>query len=134
MPKGRYAGSLSEGSRRNEKVLLHFLHGSDKAPGSDDITQPPACHGVEFRKPVENEGLFGEFQYAVLRRVVDQPMVDLVGNHGHPHIGDSFQDPLIQDCTRRVSRRIDDYGSCIGTCSAGHILEIRQIPVAGGHW
>ena len=94
---------LHHGVGGDEEILLQLLDGPDERGRGDQVAQAQAGHGVELGKPVEHEGPVGELEDAVLLALVDQAVVDLVGND-HRGVGPRGHSAI--SCMRSAESRL----------------------------
>ena len=56
------SGVLSAGRRAHNCVLMNFIHGESKRRRSENVTEPPTRHGIDFGKAADHHGIVGELK------------------------------------------------------------------------
>ncbi len=56
----------------------------------NQIAQPPPSHGVKFRKAIDDKSPIGKLQDRMLLALIDQAMVDFIGDDVRRKLSDLF--------------------------------------------
>ena len=92
----------------DEEVAVGDLEGPHEFPRRDQISQSPARHGVGLGEPIEHEGVVGELENGMLRALVGEPVVDLVGDDPGPEPRGVAETLRRHHRARRIGGRVDE--------------------------
>ena len=108
LPEGGERRPLHELVGRDEEVAVHGGQRGHELPRGDHVADAPAGHGEGLGEAVQHERVVGELEHGVLRPLVGEAVVDLVGDHPGAEAAEGGQPLRAQHGAGRVGRRVDE--------------------------